>query len=128
MWALPAYMRARHMAETANSFRGILMTKADYGSIRQLAMEHILRGGGVLPGDDVPGFDPITTIAIAAFGASTADQKFDRSIAGLDPARQEEIHAAAWDLICSYQDAAYAFGAAVGLQLHGLPASQAEHE
>lgn len=99
------------------------MTKADYRSIQQLAMEHILQGGGVLPGDDVPGFDPITAIAIAAFGAEAADQKFDRSIAGLDRARQEEIYAAAWDLLCAYQDAAYAFGAAVGIQLHGLPAA-----
>ena len=99
------------------------MTRADYRSIQQLATEHILRGGGVLPSDDVPGFDPITAIAIAAFGAATADQKFDRSMAGLDRARQEAIYTAAWDLLCAYQDAAYAFGAAVGLQLHGLPAS-----
>ena len=101
------------------------MTRADYRSIQQLATEHILRGGGVLTSDEVHGFDPITTIAIAAFGAAKADEEFDRSIAGLDPRRHEEIYTAAWDLVCAFQDAAYAFGAAVGLQLHGLPAVDA---
>ncbi|MEP7305935.1 MAG: hypothetical protein ABJA98_10500 [Acidobacteriota bacterium] len=99
------------------------MRKADYRSIQQLATTHILRGGGVLPSDEVHEFDPITTIAIAAFGAARADLQFDRSIAGLERKQHEEIYNAAWDLVCAYQDAAYAFGAAVGLQLHGLPAT-----
>ena len=105
------------------------MTRADYRSIQQLATEHILRGGGVLPSDEIPGFDPITTIALATSGAAKADRQFVRSIAGLDLRRHEEIYAAAWGLVSAYQEAAYAFGAAVGLKLHGLPVcAECDHE
>ena len=71
------------------------MTRAEYASIQRLATEHILRGGGVVPHGEVTEFDPITAIAIASFDATSADLSFDRSLAGLDRGRHDEIYSAA---------------------------------
>src|SRR2546426_283880 len=89
-----------------------------YQRIVTLAWTHILKGGGVVPDDGGSEVEEsIGAVADLAFKAKADVATFDKSIAKLEYEQREAIHTAAWSMLTAYQDAAFTFGAAVGLQL-----------
>lgn len=91
-------------------------TKAQADIVRR-ARAHLRAGGGLVATAAASDLDDVIgTVADAHFGATSANARFQRTLAGLDYDTHERIYAAAWQLITAHADAAFTLGAAMGAQ------------
>jgi|SRR5262245_48355266 len=103
------------------------LTRAAYRHIQACAWEYLLRGGGVIPhGDDLEDKRAdyghvIHQIVDENFGGKRAHAACERACAGLAPHIAATFDDKMWALVTAYIDAAFAFGTAVGLQIHQTP-------
>jgi hypothetical protein len=102
----------------ASPKKDVVISAATRRRIVMRAEAHVLNGGGILPDHGGSEWtDAVGAIADEAFGAERANAKFSALIKDFDYDQHEALYTAVWQLINAHQDAAFAFGAAVGMQL-----------
>jgi hypothetical protein len=94
------------------------LTSKAYQDVTNRVQQHILSGGGIVPSPDLSELgDHIECIAGMYFGRERADERFAALIKDFEYQQHEDLWTAMVAIVSAHEDAAFTFGAAVGLQL-----------